>query len=85
MKITTPDEMMTGASELESAIIKFDNVLRTNSKDLSKYYLIIIGKFDKTVRKEIENIYLKAGWKNVKCRDITWRMGAEFTVLHLER
>ena len=70
MKITTPKDMLLDLRLLESAIRRFENQLKDEPKSIDYYQIAISGILNKETRKEIERLYTKAGWYNVKCRII---------------
>ena len=63
MKITKPDEMLSGISKLEEAIDKFEVQFQKQEKDCDYYHLIIVGEYHRSICDEIEKQYTEAGWE----------------------
>ena len=68
MEVTTPKDMSSGISQVESVIAKFELGLRDEEKDQNYYHIVITGEYSREVCDEVENTYKKAGWTTVKCR-----------------
>lgn len=86
MKVTSPEEMQSKFSKLESAINDFEKELKTNPKGRNNYFLLITGEYTREICDEIEKIYTDAGWTNVACLTSTERnMRSNCTRLQLFR
>lgn len=68
MKITTPQDAMSGTSKLEEALRKFEQKFADEEKDEEYYHLVISGEYNRNVCDEIEKLYTDAGWAKVSCK-----------------
>ena len=68
MNITTPSEMASDQSQLQSAISEFEKAFKKEEIGRNFYHLIALREYNKVVCKEIAHLYEQAGWVNVECR-----------------
>jgi len=68
MNVTKPQDMESGISKLEEIITKFEEKFSKEEKDNDYYHLVIVGEYNRKICDKVEEIYLEAGWSDVRCR-----------------
>lgn len=70
MKVTSPKEI-SPIADIEKYVSMFEEKLEKEVKIFKQtdyFYLVIWGEIDRNTCDEIERLYRKAGWSDVKCR-----------------
>jgi len=67
VKVTSPLGMSSGISKVEELVNKFEKEFSKEKKDQYYYHLVVVGEYNRAACDEVEKIYSKAGWLNVKC------------------
>jgi len=68
IKVTKPQQMKGDLSDLDKAIMAFEQELLKEDKGQTYYHLVIDWELNKVTCKEIERLYRDAGWMNVYCQ-----------------
>ena len=55
------------ADKIEEAVNKFEAQFKEEDKGEQYYHLVIDGEYNRKVCDQIQELYIKAGWKSVKC------------------
>ena len=72
MNITTPKQKEKDLSkEVESAVNKFEDLLKSEPDGQIGYHLVISCEYNCAIRSEIVRLYTNAGWADVVCRTQT--------------
>jgi len=67
IKLSSPADMEADISDIEKALLAFEDEFKKEEKGLKYYHLVIVGELSKPVCDEVARQYQKLGWI-AKCR-----------------
>lgn len=62
IQLTSPADMQADISQIEKALLAFENKFKEKEKGLKYYHLVISGELNRPTCDEIEKQYRKLGW-----------------------
>ncbi len=68
VNVTGPQDMYSCTQDmLIQALSSFERLLKEEAVGNTYYHLVCIGEYSRDVCDKVEEIYINAGWKSVKC------------------